>query len=66
MKKAINISLILISMFGFCQKTEKIKASKNVTITQKELIDFKELELTLISSLKFLFSIDELVKIILK
>ena len=45
MKKAINISLILISMFGFCQKTEKIKASKNVTITQKELIDFKELEL---------------------
>jgi hypothetical protein len=45
MKKAINISLILLSMLGFSQKTEKIKASKNVTITQKELIAFKELEL---------------------
>lgn len=45
MKKIITLTFIFISMLCFSQKQEKIKASKIVTITQKELISFKELEL---------------------
>jgi Putative auto-transporter adhesin, head GIN domain len=45
MKKIINLTFILLSLCSFSQKQEKIKASKIVTISQKELISFKELEL---------------------
>ncbi|MFY7811122.1 MAG: GIN domain-containing protein [Flavobacterium sp.] len=45
MKKIIILIIIFNSIFSFSQKTEKIKASKNVTISQKELIPFKKLEL---------------------
>lgn len=45
MKKIITLTFFLLSIHCFSQKTDKIKASKIVTITQKELISFKELEL---------------------
>ena len=45
MQKKYAIFMSFLSLFLFSQKNEKIKASKIVTISQKELINFKELEL---------------------
>lgn len=45
MKIKLFILLFVVSFQLFAQKSEKIKASKMVTITKKELKNFKELEL---------------------
>ena len=44
MKKFALLALLALTLPSFAQKREKVKGSKNVTVTQKELQPFDNIE----------------------
>lgn len=45
MKKFVLLAILIMSSVAFAQKRDKIKGSKNVTVTQKELAAFTTIEI---------------------